>query len=186
MTTIEEEALHEAAVTYVRSRFHPLEKRMRCDLAQQVLHLLENVNPEREFFQRGDLDLAEELARLTLLHSGEIHLSPPTANPTHVSTLLLQVRLIVREAQGTFGTTDSTMRAALMAFNQIVGLVSTCTRMAGDPPCARDGQCPEHGKDRPGQCVPSEGVGGRVPPPLSTQKSPGTPGSGVGQSGEER
>ena len=165
VTTLEETNLHMAALQYARARFRPLEVRARVDRAQQVLHLLEERDPttDREFFQRDELDACEELARLTLLHAGEHLLSPPNSKPTHVESLLFQICAIVQRAQSQFSSSDRTLGAAVMAFNEIVGLVASCSRMAGDPPCARDGECPEHGRDRPGQCVPESGTGHRGP-----------------------
>ncbi len=155
-----------AALAYARTRFQTLEVRQRVGLARQVVALLSDSDPttDRVAFDRGELDGvledAEELARLTLLHAGEKSLSgnPPKGppKPSAVEALLLEVRAAVSEAQGKFSGPDQTMKAVLFAFNLVVGLVGTCKRMAGDPPCARDGDCPEHGRDRPGQCVTME------------------------------
>ena len=163
MTTLEEQSLHLAALAYARTRFQSLEVRRRVDLAREVAGLLVERDPttDREFFQRDELDPALELSRLTLLHAGEkdVWSGPDDRRPSATEALLEQVRRVVREAQGRFADNDKTLGAALLAFNEIVGLVGTCTRMAGDPSCARDGDCPEHGRDRPGQCVPAGGEG---------------------------
>lgn len=165
MKTIEENALHLAALSFARAQFHPLEVRLRVDRAQQVLYLLREENPatDREFFQRDELEVAEELATYTLLHAGEIDTSPPTSKPQHTESLLLRARLCVRSAQNQFTDPDRTLRAVVEAFNDLVGLLSTCARLPGSPPCSRDGQCPEHGKNRPGQCVPESGTEDRGP-----------------------
>ena len=183
--TIEENALHVAALAYARARYQSLETRMRVDRAREVAALLVEIDPttDREVFQRDELDPALELARLTLLDAGEKDLFPesnkgvPQLGATQ--SLLGEVQKAIRVAQGQFSTPDRTMRAALFAFNLIVGLVGTCRRLAGDPVCARDGDCPEHGRKRPGQCVPEgekegEKEGSRLPAP------------GSGQNGEER
>ena len=151
-----------AALAYARTRFQSLEVRVRVGLAREISALLVERDPttDREFFQRDELDPALELARLTLLHAGEkdVWSGPDDRRPSATEALLEQVRRVVREAQWLFADDDTskTLGAALRAFNEIVGLVGTCSRMAGEPPCARDGDCPEHGRDRPGQCVPME------------------------------
>ena len=174
---VEEQALHRAALEYARTRFQTLEVRARVDLAREVSGLLVERDPttDREFFQRDELDPALDLARLTLLHAGEkdIWSGPDDRRPSATEALLEQVRRVVREAQRLFADVDAskTLGAALRAFNEVVGLVGTCSRLAGEPECTRDGDCPEHGRDRPGQCVPEEATGSRLPAP--------------GQSGEE-
>ena len=104
MGALEELALRNAAIAYART-LQPEETRLRVQTAREVLGLLEERNPltDREVFQRDELDGAERLARLTLLHAGEKQIQ------------------------------------------------SGCVRHD----CPRDGDCPVHGKNRPGQCVPA-------------------------------
>lgn len=158
-----------AALAYARTRFQTLEVRTRVGLAREVSGLLVERDPttDREVFQRDELDPALDLARLTLLHAGEkdIGSGPDDRHSSETEALLEQVRRVVREAQGLFADDDAskTLGAALRAFNEIVGLVGTCSRLAGELECTRDGDCPEHGKNRPGQCVPESGTGNRGP-----------------------
>ena len=157
--SIEEQALHVAALAYARVRFHPLELRVRIDRARRVGDLLAERKPltDPEGFQRDELDGALELARLTLLHAGEkdAALYPPSERVPATESLLQEIRACVRKAQDQFSTNNGAVNAALVAFGEIIALVSSCSRMPGEPECSRSGDCPEHGRNRPGQCVTS-------------------------------
>lgn len=158
-TTLEENALHTAAVNYARAQVQPLEVRVRIDLALRILAEERHRTTGEIVLDEDGLEAAERLAQLTLLHAGEIGRSKPTKKPTHVEALLLRARLVVRNAQGHFSDGDQTLRAAIGAFNELVGMLSTCSRMAGDPPCTNYGDCPEHGKNREGVGSREYGVG---------------------------
>ena len=182
MNSLEEHALHVAALAYARTRFQTLETTMRVDRARRVFRLLADENPRtaRVNFESDELDDALELARLTLLHAGEkdIFLQSQTTTAegfqfhSRVEMLLREARKIVRDAQGRFTDADKTIRAVVLAFNELVGLLSPCSRMAGDPPCARDGDCPEHGKPT---AVSNQQSAPDPDPDPSGSREPGSP-----------
>lgn len=155
--------LANAAVRYTRKRLHSLETRMRVDLARAVLASLE-CETESDAVTLGseEVELATRLATVTLLHAGEnpaARPEPSTVKRTAVEELLLSVRQEVDSVIGRYENPDRMEEAVFRAFEKIARLVApeSCTRRLPDgPPCARDGDCPVHGRNRPGQCVPFE------------------------------
>lgn len=187
MAYLEEQALHAAALNYARSQFQLAETRKRVDRALLVLRLLAEKGDQTDrLFQRDELRDAEELAWMTLLHAGEKSWSdaelldkPPER--TKMEELVELIRKEVHSVRGKYLHPSQLEDAVFRAFDRVTRLVEQggCTRSLGsEEPCARDGDCPVHGKHRPGQCVPlgeglqASGFGLRVENPDPAASSP--------------
>jgi hypothetical protein len=174
LTYVEEQALKIAAVNYARAAARPLETRMRVDRARKVVALLGEGDPavDRVVFQRDELDDARELAALTLLHAGLAEElrgkgAPPAERMGSAEELVELVRAEIEGMQRAYVPRENFETALLASYDRIRALVQRegCTRIPGAPPCSRDGACPVHGRDRPGQCVTVgvEATGSRLP-----------------------
>ena len=129
---IEEQALHRAALAFVRTRFQPLEVRMRVDRAREVTRLVAKtglLTDQRDILSADELEelfeKAEELARLTLLHAGcrDAGLIDMPVKKTEVELLVEKIRKEVSKAFGKYDDQNQLEQVMVDVLSKIAVLV---------------------------------------------------------------